>query len=259
MMDMLKIELHKKNTIMDAAEEVDPQEQMDLQAMVQAPSPGVSPVTPNSSGQHVSDVERGGDIHPKDAKVIKETSTPLPTMICDVATIKANTFQQIWQHKDPLLVESLEKSSVSWHPNHFGDNYGNEVIEVIGCSDNSKRASISKESFTSYKSEKKLEAYCRKLGTYKVIKNKIARELMSPDLGPKMFLPQGSNPNIESRTKLYCDMSDAVNMISQTTTAAPAVSQHIFDSKNIPKVRQFVHELNKQKGRNTVLDLILSE
>jgi hypothetical protein len=102
------------------------------------------------------------------------TDRSLPTTIANAATMTTKIFQEIWQDKNPLLVENcLDNSTVSWNPKYFGEKYGNQEIEVIDCKDNSKHISTAKEFFDSYESEEKLAAYCDKLSTSNVIKIKV--------------------------------------------------------------------------------------
>ncbi|KAI8875634.1 hypothetical protein K501DRAFT_289279 [Backusella circina FSU 941] len=109
----------------------------------------------------------------EDVIMTEETSMSLPTIIANAVTLTTRKFQEIWQKKDPLLVENcLEKSCLSWNPKFFGEKYGDQEIEVIDSRDNSKHISTSKEFFDSYESEEKLKEYCKRLGTSRVIKIK---------------------------------------------------------------------------------------
>jgi hypothetical protein len=100
--------------------------------------------------------------------------------------------------------------------------------------------------------------YCSEDGYFNV-SNRLPEEYMPPDLGPKMFISQGSNPDIKSCTKLHCDMADAVNVMCFSKTNSAAAIWEIFASKDLPKLRAFVHKLNKKRKRNFGFDPILSE
>jgi hypothetical protein len=100
--------------------------------------------------------------------------------------------------------------------------------------------------------------YCSETGFFNV-SNRLPVECMPPDMGPKMFISQGSDPKIQSRTKLHCDMADAVNVMCFSKTDEAAAQWEIFASKDLPTLRTFVHKLNKKRQRNFGFDPILSE
>ncbi|KAI8887833.1 hypothetical protein K501DRAFT_268446 [Backusella circina FSU 941] len=156
----------------------------------------------------------------EDAIMTEETSMSLPTMIVNGVTLTTRKFQEIWQKKDPLLVENyLERSShrgilsfLDWHPKDDFEEIFNELYD-----DN--------------------------------ISNRLLEEYMSPDLGPKMFISQVNDPAIKGRTKLYCNMADAVNLICYSKTELAAGVWDIFASKDFPGLREMdLIELEKQTG-----------
>jgi lysine-specific demethylase 3 len=100
--------------------------------------------------------------------------------------------------------------------------------------------------------------YCSETGFFNV-SNRLSDECMPPDMGPKMFISQGSDPEIKSRTKLHCDMADAVNVMCFAKNETAAAQWEIFPSKDLSKLRTFVHNLNKKRQRNFGFNPILSE
>ncbi|KAI8888829.1 hypothetical protein K501DRAFT_267634 [Backusella circina FSU 941] len=126
---------------------------------------------------------------------------------------------------------SLQERSSGEVPVYDDDSTRSLSMGGHGASANYEAASHKDEEITT---SNKKKSSCLEDVTMTEESIMLPEEYIPPDLGPKMFTSQVNNPAIKSRTKLHCDIANAVNVMCYTKTESAAAVWDIFASKDLP-------------------------
>ncbi|KAF7725526.1 hypothetical protein EC973_009556 [Apophysomyces ossiformis] len=93
--------------------------------------------------------------------------------------------------------------------------------------------------------------YCTSKGYFN-LSNRLPKEYVPPDLGPKMFIAYGSTKDGRDygTTKLHCDMADAVNVMcyAHIVDTKASATWDIYPSESLSILREFAAKIAKERG-----------
>ncbi|KAG0780285.1 hypothetical protein G6F22_010169 [Rhizopus arrhizus] len=225
---------------------------------------------------------------PKKIRIVMDQGPTCMTKSYHSLTLKEFQAQWA-QRKPVVVTDSLAKSNLEWTPEYFTRNYGKETIEVIDCVSDKAHKTTVKEYFKAFSEPANRKGYARKLGASQILKvkdwppteniamkfpelyndfmatvpmpeyasaggyfnlaNRLPKECLPPDLGPKMFISYEAG-----KTNLHCDMADAVNILhyaSHVTVQpvedppAPAAIWHVFPSERLVELSDWLWKKHK--------------
>ncbi|KAI9491390.1 hypothetical protein BDB00DRAFT_766999 [Zychaea mexicana] len=211
-------------------------------------------------------------------------------LISDADALTLDNFRACWKQGKPVMVKNVmdDASRVLWSPETFIEKHGDSKTEVIDCRTGYKDESTVERYFKAYNdptlrsgydtgnpevlkikdwppkenfSEQfpdlyqdfmrilPIKEYCTVDGVFN-LSNRLPKELLPPDLGPKMFIAFGSDQGEQGvgTTKLHCDMADAVNVMCHANNTNgdrnhSAAVWDIFPYESLMTVRAFVGKI----------------
>ncbi|KAG0166518.1 hypothetical protein DFQ28_007192 [Apophysomyces sp. BC1034] len=194
--------------------------------------------------------------------------------------------------KPVVIQNVLKMKKNIWTPQYFQKKYGKQTIDVTDCNTGDVEKITVDQFFKGFTDHTKRHNYDPKRDNYRVLKikdwppkadfmtefpelyrnfmqmlpvpeyctargyfnlsNRLPKEYVPPDLGPKMFIAYGSgkNDNNHGTTKLHCDMADAVNVMCHAHVADnnAAATWDIYPAESLPVLREFVAKVAEKEG-----------
>ncbi|KAI7871431.1 hypothetical protein BDF14DRAFT_1718940 [Spinellus fusiger] len=205
-------------------------------------------------------------------------------------------FQRHWAKGQPIVISNtMANSQLTWSPDYFIEHYDQEEIEVIDCTTGKTSLSTVRAYFDSFKSYGQqlrnknknaagktyaqdwppkqdfsthspalykdfmemlsVKDYCTANG-YMNLANRLPKEYVPSDLGPKMFIAYGSTQGVQGTgtTNLHCDMADAVNVMcyADITDEHASAIWDIYAYKDMAKIETFLVKIAAERKRNII-------
>ncbi|KAI9274696.1 hypothetical protein BDA99DRAFT_533313 [Phascolomyces articulosus] len=260
-----------------------------LAATSTTPPPAMTTAEPEKENEEAEPIEKEEQTIVKD-ETVKEKNDFL---IVDADVVTLEDFRACWRQGKPVMVQNVidSHSQELWSPESFIKKYGKTETDVIDCKTGFVDITHVKDFFEAYidstlrhgydkgkpvvlkikdwppkedfvKKFPKLykdfmrilpvKEYCTVDGSFN-LSNRLPKEYLPPDLGPKMFIAYGSDQGEHSvgTTKLHCDMADAVNVMCHANKSddRDAAIWDIFPYESQAAVRMFVEKIANEQNR----------
>ncbi|CAE6511592.1 unnamed protein product [Rhizoctonia solani] len=193
-------------------------------------------------------------------------------------TLSEEDFKPLWARGEAIVVQDLlSRFELSWTPEYFINEYGEQRCMVVNCEDNKDMEMMVKDFFEMFgKADRKtgilklkdwpaqadfkddfpklyddfmralpVPNYTRRDGILNLASH-FATNAIAPDLGPKMYnaFTSSEGPGGQGSTRLHMDMADAVNIMmyaSESPDGSPGVAAwDIFRARDSDKIRSYL-------------------